>query len=114
MSADSNAPCSALSHNAQRQEQILNSSYPPLFRSFFKDIREGSVNPDIVTDAALRSAVQERVPPQPDNASALESEFRRGFDGIVERIWPAVDAVQAVCTGAMLQYVPWMEKYAGR
>lgn len=55
--------------------------------------------PDIVTDAALRSSTQERVPPQPEKASALEAEFRRGFDRIVERIWPAVDAVQAVCTG---------------
>lgn len=77
------------------------------------DLRTGTVNPDIVTDSALRTAVEERVRAQPENASALEAEFRRGFDGIVPRVFPAVDSVQAVCTGGMLQYVPLMEKYAG-
>lgn len=81
--------------------------------SFVEDLRHGTVSPAMVTDSELWSAVQKRVPPQPENASALEAEFRRGFDEIVPRVFPECEFVQAVCTGAMLQYVPVMEKYAG-
>jgi hypothetical protein len=78
-----------------------------------EDLRHGTVSPAMVKDSELRAAVQKRISPQQENASVLEVEFRRGFDEIVPRVFPECEFVQAVCTGAMLQYVPMMEKYAG-
>ncbi|GAQ85453.1 Auxin-responsive GH3 family protein [Klebsormidium nitens] len=83
------------------------------WQSLVSDLRNGTVNPDMVPESALRSAVEKKVRAQPEGASALEAEFRRGFDGILPRVFPAVYSVQAVCTGSMLQYVPLMEKFAG-
>lgn len=83
------------------------------FCSLVNDLRHGTVNENMVPDSELRAAVQKRVPPQPEDAAVLEAEFRRGFEGIVPRVFPGCEFVQAVCTGTMLQYVLMMEKYAG-
>lgn len=63
------------------------------------DIRKGSINRKLVLDDATRSILMKKLKPDGARAFQLESEFKKGFKGIVRRIWPSLLYINCV-TGA--------------
>ncbi|CAL1406815.1 unnamed protein product [Linum trigynum] len=91
--------------------------------SLCKDIRNGTIDPRIVTDPVVRKAVSRvLVGSNPGLADFLERECRRddtlsssSWRGIIPRvwIWSNCKYIDVIVTGAMSQYIPAIDHYGG-
>jgi hypothetical protein len=63
------------------------------------DIRRGRISKNLNIDEETRSSLNKLLSPDAGRADVLEDEFRKGFKGIVRRIWPGLSYIAAV-TGA--------------
>ncbi|XP_031479067.1 probable indole-3-acetic acid-amido synthetase GH3.1 [Nymphaea colorata] len=76
------------------------------------DIEKGTVDPRI-TDKDIRAALETRLTPDPENATHIRKECGCGqWKGIIRRIWPNAQYLEAVATGSMSLYVPVLEFYS--
>ena len=84
------------------------------WESVVTDIRRGRVS-DKLTSLSERDrrCVNDNLEPMPIRADELEREFRKGFDGIVSRIWPNLPFVSGSTTGAMQTFEERLKKYIG-
>ena len=64
------------------------------------DIRRGRIKEDLDIDADLRSEINGHLSPMPERAAELEREFAKGFDGLVQRIWPKVSRISGIWSGS--------------
>lgn len=79
------------------------------------DIRTGAVDAGVITDRAVRGAV-ERVlrAPDPALADAVEDACAgASWQGIIRKVWPNTKYIDVIVTGAMAQYIPTLEHYGG-
>lgn len=77
------------------------------------DIRTGTINPTIITDASVREAVSKIVKPDPKLADFIEAECsKRSWQGIITRLWPNTKYVDVIVTGTMSQYIPILDHYS--
>ncbi|KAI3959870.1 hypothetical protein MKW92_013073 [Papaver armeniacum] len=79
------------------------------------DIRTGTINTEIITDVSVREAVKKiLVKPDPELADFIETECKRdgSWKGIISRLWPNAKYIDAIITGSMSQYIPFMEFYS--
>lgn len=63
------------------------------------DIRKGHINNNLNIDKDTREKLNKLISPNSTRADKLEKEFKRGFKGIVKRIWPRLSYISTV-TGA--------------
>ena len=80
---------SPLLMSAMRQ---LEESWP----DFVLDIEQGTVSTTTVSDETHRALVRELRGGDPKRAAELRREFEKGFEGIMKRIWPHLERVQAI------------------
>ena len=79
------------------------------------DIEAGALSPRVIIDSSVREAVAGILRrPDPELARFVRDACCTGeWAGIVPRIWPNARYLEAIVTGAMAQYVPALEYYAG-
>lgn len=67
-----------------------------------------------VPEAMAEQAGDVRLPPAaPARADALAAVFAGGFEGIVPRLWPAMQMISGIATGPFTVYQPIIARYAG-
>uniref|UniRef100_A0A0D9WIA9 Uncharacterized protein n=1 Tax=Leersia perrieri TaxID=77586 RepID=A0A0D9WIA9_9ORYZ len=97
-----------------RAIRFLEKHWPSLCR----DIRNGELDANAITDPAVRDAVG-NVLRRCDGggaalADAIEAECARpSWQGIIRRVWPNTKYIDVIVTGAMAQYIPTLEFYGG-
>lgn len=72
---------------------------------YLHDLRTGTVSEARVSSEATREGAAKRIGANPELADELEAEFRKGFEGIVPRVWPKVKFIECIFTGPMTTYV---------
>ncbi|EPS66468.1 hypothetical protein M569_08308 [Genlisea aurea] len=78
-----------------------------------RDIRTGSLDP-AVDCQSVRDAVLGMLKPDPDLADLVEAECMKGsWQGIIRRLWPNANHIEATATGTMSHYIPMMDYYSG-
>jgi hypothetical protein len=82
-------------------------------RDICRDIREGTVNHEHVSDPALRASVEEFLAPNPEQGEFVERECEKGWAGIIERLFPNVNYIISIYSGSMSSYIAPMQVYAG-
>uniref|UniRef100_A0A0E0KYD2 Uncharacterized protein n=1 Tax=Oryza punctata TaxID=4537 RepID=A0A0E0KYD2_ORYPU len=86
------------------------------WRLLCDDLESGTVSADIVTDAAMRRAVQDDVlaGPCPELADRVRRICERDdWRGVVRHLWPEARYISCVTTGTMAQYFPAIKHFAG-
>jgi hypothetical protein len=71
------------------------------------------VNDKRVSDPELREGVQDYLSPNPDLADLIERECAKGWEGIIERLFPNISYIQSIYSGAMLPYIAPLRHYTG-
>ncbi len=62
------------------------------------DIETGTIDKDLQISADVREACEKVLLPDPERAEELRTEFEKGFDGIMRRVWPAMKFVFGIDT----------------
>ncbi|WP_160673181.1 GH3 auxin-responsive promoter family protein [Clostridium sp. C8-1-8] len=75
--------------------RILENNWQDLVR----DIRKGRINNNLDIDDTTRQRLNKLLSPNATRADYLEQEFKKGFKGIVRRVWPSLSYIVTV-TGA--------------
>lgn len=84
-----------------------------VWKELSNDIRLGTLS-DRVTDEFVRADVLKLLHPDPQLADKVEAECAKNcWFGIIGRLWPNVEYVHSIVTGAMEPYVPYLRHYAG-
>lgn len=79
------------------------------------DIEKGIINDSVKMPEELRAKYNKRLKPNPKRAAELREEFRKGFDNspIIPRIWPKVEWLYGMGTGALSLYAKKLRRYIG-
>lgn len=79
------------------------------------DIEKGTINESIVIPDEVRSKLLKKLKPDPKRAQELRCEFNKGFDcsPIIPRIWPKVEWLYGMGTGALSLYAKKLRRYIG-
>ncbi|XP_030852845.1 jasmonoyl--L-amino acid synthetase GH3.5-like [Strongylocentrotus purpuratus] len=80
--------------------QLLENDWP----SLVNDLRHGQIAKHIQLEDSVRAALEAELQPEPERADEVEKEFLKGFDCIARRLWPHLQAIFAVSSGAMVVY----------
>ncbi|XP_006654031.3 probable indole-3-acetic acid-amido synthetase GH3.6 [Oryza brachyantha] len=86
------------------------------WRQLCADLESGTVCAEVVTDAAMRGAVQDGVlaGPRPELADRVRRVCEReDWRGVLRDLWPEARYVSCVTTGIMEQYFPAIKHFAG-
>jgi len=79
-----------------------------------EDVELGRVNPDLKIGDDVRRKLDSLLKPDKKRADELKTEFAKGFNGIVKRIWPHINLVLTCKTGSSELYATKLrEKYLG-
>ncbi|CAN6448711.1 unnamed protein product [Victoria cruziana] len=82
------------------------------YQDLAADLEQGTVDSRI-TDKDVRTALESRLVPDPENAAHIRNECGGGrWKGILRRIWPNARYLAAIATGSMSQYVSALEFYS--
>ena len=111
---------------AERDVNIMTAPYIPAaldlmnyikdnWQLLVKDIREGTISPEIEMPEALRPVLLSRLAPDPERADELQREFEIGFDRtIMRRIWPKLTSISGIWAGNFSSYARRLQEYSGR
>ncbi len=79
------------------------------------DIEKGIINDSIKMPEELRQKYNKKLKPNLKRAEELRNEFKKGFDSspIVPRIWPKVEWMYGMGTGALSFYAKRLRRYIG-
>ncbi len=79
------------------------------------DIEKGIINDSIQVPEHIRKKLSKKLKPMPKRAEELRREFRKGFDSspIIPRIWPKVEWLYGMGTGALSLYAKKLRRYIG-
>ncbi len=79
------------------------------------DIEKGIINDSVKMPEELRQKYNKKLKPNPKRAEELRNEFKKGFDDspIVPRIWPKVEWMYGMGTGALSFYAKRLRRYIG-
>lgn len=79
------------------------------------DIEKGTINESVKLPPELREKLIKKLKPHPKRAEELRREFRKGFDcsPIIPRIWPKVEWLYGMGTGALSLYAKKLRRYIG-
>lgn len=77
-----------------------------------EDIEKGEINPKLDIPDDVRQKLNALLSPDPERAQELREEFEKGFDNIARRVWPNMQVILAVDSGAFQIYGKMLkEKY---
>ncbi|XP_059812455.1 GH3 domain-containing protein isoform X1 [Hypanus sabinus] len=76
-----------------------------------EDIRVGRVNPELTVAEGVRLKLNAQLKPDPQRALKLAGEFVSGFKGIARRVWPHLNLVVAVDSGANNLYGDHLKRF---
>ena len=79
-----------------------------------KDIYHGRIDENVKIPDAQRRIFEQMFSPNPKRAKKLASEFKKGSDGILTRIWPNLQFIASIGTGGFFTYTKKMRRYTGR
>ncbi len=79
-----------------------------------QDIRDGIINEEVDIPQEIRQKLAAGIKPDPKRANELETEFKKGVDRIIPRIWPDIQGVGSIGTGGFFTYSKKMRRYTGR
>lgn len=111
---------------AQRNVTQMAGPYIPAFldlmnyikdewKMLVNDIREGTINPEILMPDDLRATLEAQLEPNPKRADELEREFEKGFDDtIMRRIWPKLSGISTIWAGNFSSYARKLQEFSGR
>ncbi|KAK4758990.1 hypothetical protein SAY87_020291 [Trapa incisa] len=89
------------------------------WRDIVKDLRDGTLNPQVVTLGPMRAAVLEILggSPRPTLAEAVEAACEdlesRDWAGMIPALWPCAKYVYSIMTGSMQHYMTKLRHYGG-
>ncbi|MDO4806709.1 MAG: GH3 auxin-responsive promoter family protein [Coriobacteriales bacterium] len=79
------------------------------------DIREGTINSEVLMPDELRAKLEADLAPDPARADELEREFQKGFDNtVMQRIWPKLSGISSIWAGNFSSYARKLQEYSGR
>ncbi|XP_078280627.1 GH3 domain-containing protein isoform X2 [Rhinoraja longicauda] len=81
-------------------QAAMNDLHQHQWEQLVEDIRFGRVNPSLTVADDLRLRLNAQLKPDPRRASELAVEFASGFCGIARRVWPHLNLVLVVDSGA--------------
>lgn len=85
------------------------------WKMLVKDIREGTINSEVLMPDELRAKLEADLTPDPARADELEREFEKGFDDtIMRRIWPKLAGISSIWAGNFSSYARKLQEYSGR
>ncbi|XP_071494806.1 GH3 domain-containing protein-like [Diadema antillarum] len=108
---------------ADRDIGAIEANFVPLIHNAFVELEEnwkqlvtdievGEVDPKLDIPEEIREKLNAILTADPERATELREEFEKGFDGIAKRIWPNVQVILAVDSGAFQIYGKMLrEKY---
>ncbi|MCR5774971.1 MAG: GH3 auxin-responsive promoter family protein [Lachnospiraceae bacterium] len=79
-----------------------------------KDIYHGRIDKSVKIPEEWRAKFESMIKPDKARAKELAKEFRKGFSGIIPRIWPDIQFVASIGTGGFFTYAKKMHRYTGR
>lgn len=97
------------SANVLEAMQILQKRWQHLVN----DIQVGQINESVRIDATTRREIQFRLKSNTRRAKFLQTEFLKGFNSILPRIWPQLTHIHCITTGSMQLYGENLRFYAG-
>ncbi|XP_068719669.1 GH3 domain-containing protein-like [Montipora capricornis] len=74
------------------------------WKTLVDDIKLGRINPDLEIAVDVRRKLESLLKPDKKRADELKTEFEKGFNGIVRRIWPHINLVLTCTTGSSELY----------
>ncbi len=77
------------------------------------DIANGTLTDDLEIDADLRRRILDDNPPDPERAAELTAATASGFEGFLQRVWPAMTHMMTITSGSFEVYVPALRRYCG-
>lgn len=79
------------------------------------DIEKGIINENVNVPEKIRKKLEKKLKPMPQRADELRREFKKGFDSspIIPRIWPKVEWLYGMGTGALSLYAKKLRRYIG-
>ncbi len=79
------------------------------------DIEKGIINDSIRMPEELRQKYNKKLKPDPQRADELRAEFKKGFNcsAIAPRIWPKLEWMYGMGTGALSFYAKRLRRYVG-
>ncbi|XP_074651704.1 uncharacterized protein LOC141906355 [Tubulanus polymorphus] len=91
--------------------QFIQGSYPTVLVSFLKtietrwseicdDIETGALTDNLDIEPDIRRQIVRDLWPDPLRADILRAEFSKGFDKLLSRVWPGLQMVSQVTSGA--------------
>ncbi|XP_076032926.1 uncharacterized protein LOC143020396 isoform X2 [Oratosquilla oratoria] len=78
------------------------------------DIRNGYINSSVKIPDKVRQELDSILQANPTRANYLEQEFSKGFDGIINRIWPHLNVILCTTTGSQEIYANHLHCIYGR
>lgn len=87
----------------------MEQRWPDLVRT----LETGKLPKDLVLTPSQKADIELLIRPDPNRAHQLSSEFSKGFDNIIPRIWPDFKYIGTVTTGSFEVYVPQLKQYSG-
>jgi len=81
---------------------------------FVNDIEHGTINDDILIPQSIKNEIMPLIKPMPERAAVLKAEFEKGFEGIMERIWPNLQFIFGIGGGSFNVYTEKIKHYLGR
>ncbi|CAH1798324.1 unnamed protein product, partial [Owenia fusiformis] len=78
------------------------------WRHLVKDIRNGSISEKLDIPEPVRDQLNKRLFPNPDRALEIETECSKGFERIIQRLWPRCSHILAVDTGTMVTFKDYL------
>ena len=79
-----------------------------------KDIYHGRIDAEVDIPEEWRKVFEADMAPNQKRAKKLAREFKKGFNGIIPRIWPDIQMVAGIGTGGFFTYSKKMRRYTGK
>lgn len=77
------------------------------------DLAAGCINADIPLAAEDRDRLEAELTPQPERAAEVEAAFAAGESGLLKRLWPQLQVLSTVVSGAFAVSLPRLRQLAG-
>jgi hypothetical protein len=78
-----------------------------------RDIETGTISPNLQLSPTEKHSIESHLNPDPLRALELKTEFKKGFNDIVLRLWPETRYIATVSTGSFSIYVPHLKQLTG-
>ena len=83
------------------------------WQMFINDIKTGTINNSILIPQDIKEEISSLIKPMPERAAFLKAEFEKGFEGIMERIWPNLQFVFGIGGGSFKVHTEKAKYYLG-